>query len=105
MDDPNLQDLQKQTFVLLLIIVATLALTLLYVLLVWLLEELFYLDEFWWLPSALILLTCYLGYKLYRADNFRPGTYVFIGGLILAANSFIVWPQSPLPSLKSMSWS
>ena len=46
MDDPNLQDLQKQTFVLLLIVVAALALTLLYVLLVWLREELFYYNEY-----------------------------------------------------------
>jgi signal transduction histidine kinase len=95
MDDPNLQDLQKQTFVLLLIVVAGLALTLLYILLVWLREALFYYDQYWWLPSALILLTCYLGYKLYRADKFRLGTHVFIGGLILAANSFIVWPTAP----------
>jgi signal transduction histidine kinase len=92
MQDTDLQDLQKDTFVIVIVLVVALALTFAYVMLVraYLFDE---NDFLWWLPSVLTLATCGFSYKLYKGDRFRRGTYVFIGGLILSITSFMLWPH------------
>lgn len=94
MEDTNLQELQKETFVTVVVLVAILALTLLYILLLLLREDLFDLRAYWWLPSGLFLLSSSISYKLYLNDRFRLATYVFIGGLIVSANSFFMWTEA-----------
>ncbi len=103
MQDTDLQDLQKDTFVVVLVLVAALALILFYVML---LAQSFATrsDEaayrFWWLPSTLAFVVCLLSYQIYKQNHFRRATYVFIGGLILTVVSFILWPNSEFSQLQ-----
>ena len=103
MQDTDLQDLQKDTFVVVLVLVAALALILFYVIL---LAQSFATrsDEaayrFWWLPSTLAFVVCLLSYQIYKQNHFRRATYVFIGGLILTVVSFILWPNSEFSQLQ-----
>lgn len=94
MRDSNLQEIQKETFFTILIVMTIVGATLLYILLLGLQDGLFDLDAYWWLPSSLVLLTCAISYKLYKRDYFRPAAYIFIGGLIISVNSFALWPNS-----------
>ncbi len=95
MQDDNLQDLQEHTFVIVVAVTVGLAISLLYILLAVLEEELFQLGNFWWLPPVLILLTCYFSYILYKKDRYQLGAYVFIGGLVISTTSFFFWPYTP----------
>jgi signal transduction histidine kinase len=103
MQDADLQELQKDTFVVVVILVATLALTLFYILLVmyWLVgpsNRSSY--QYWWLPSTLAVATCLISFRLYKGNRFRQGTYVLIGGLTLAIVSFMFWPDSRFSELQ-----
>ncbi len=97
MQDSDLQELQKDTFVVVVVLVAVLALVLFYVLL---LAQSFAGSnaqaayQYWWLPSTLAGLVCIVSFKLYKDNRFRQATYVFIGGLILTVVSFMLWPNS-----------
>jgi signal transduction histidine kinase len=93
MQDSDLQELQKDTFDILVILVGIYGFILLYIMLIktYVLGQLITL---WWLPSALIFATCFFSYKLRRIGLFRRGTYVFIGGLIVAVISFLFLPGS-----------
>ncbi len=96
MQDSDLQELQKDTFVVVLILVAILGILLFYIRLLLFVDTVpfhFQLESLWWMPPVLILLTCYFSYKLHKKDKFRWGTYLFIGGLILAVNSLMVGPN------------
>src|SRR6185503_6637647 len=103
MQDTDLQDLQKDTFVVVLVLVAALALILFYVML---LAQSFAprsneaTYQFWWLPSTLAFVVCLLSYQIYKQNHFRRATYVFIGGLILTVVSFILWPNSEFSQLQ-----
>jgi signal transduction histidine kinase len=103
MQDADLQELQKDTFVVVVILVATLALILFYILLVmyWLVgpsNRSSY--QYWWLPSTLAVATCLISFRLYKGNRFRQGTYVLIGGLTLAIVSFMFWPDSRFSELQ-----
>ncbi|MBI1880054.1 MAG: HAMP domain-containing histidine kinase, partial [Chloroflexi bacterium] len=95
--DTDLQELQKDTFVVVLVLVIVLALILFYVML---LAQSFAVPaaqadyRFWWLPSTLACLVCYFSFRLYKANHFRPATYVFVGGLTLTVLSFTLWSNS-----------
>ncbi len=92
MQESDLQELQKEPFVIILALVTVIALSLAYVILV---REDFEqkIQLILWLPSGLMLATCAYSYNLYRKDQFRGGTYVFIGGLIIAITTFMLWPD------------
>jgi signal transduction histidine kinase len=94
MKDSDLEELQKETFVTIVFLVAALALILFFVLLTARQETLLDPLSFQWTPSTLALLTCYFSFKLHRASKFRYATYIFIGGLILSIISFMLWPNS-----------
>ncbi|MCK6624724.1 MAG: HAMP domain-containing histidine kinase [Anaerolineae bacterium] len=102
MRDADLQELQKDTFTVVIFLVATLALILFYVML---LAQSFAAPanqgdyRFWWLPSTMTAVVCLLSYKLYHDDHFRWATYVFVGGLVLIVLSFMLWPQGDFSTL------
>ncbi len=103
MQDADLQELQKDTFVVVVILIATLALILFYILLVmyWLTSPSSKpIYQYWWLPSTLAVATCLMSFRLYKRNRFRQGTYVFIGGLTLAVVSFMLWPNSRFNQLQ-----
>ena len=88
MQESDLQELQKETFVIIVIITVFLASTLGYAML--------YADVYrllWCIPTFIALGTCLLSYQLYKKDHFRQATYVYIGGCIVAIVSFVFWPQ------------
>lgn len=97
MQETDLQDLQKDTFVVVVVLVAALALILFYGML---LAQSFVTPtnlgtyRWWWLPSTLIGLICVVSFKLYKDNHFRQATYVFVWGLVLAVSSFMLWPDS-----------
>ena len=102
MQDTELQELQKDTFVVVVILVAVLAFIFFYVELAgYLLEAFEDSVRFWWLPSVLGVLTCALSYYLYRQDRFRTATHVFVGGLTLAVVSFIIPSRSQFSSMQA----
>lgn len=99
MQDSDLQELQKDTFVIIIALVIILGFILFYTTLV----RTFVFghhNTFWWLPSVLIFATCFYSYKLYRNDRFRRGTYFFIGGLTLFIVSFMITPSTQFPQLE-----
>ena len=99
MQDTDLQELQKDTFVIIIALVITLSLILFYVTLI----KTFVFNHYnglWWLPSTLSLATCYYSYKLYRRNHFRWGSYVLTDGLTLAIVSFLVAPSTQFPQLE-----
>jgi len=93
MQDTYLRDLQKETFSVLIVLAAVIAVVqLLVVTAIW---RSAMLTEFsLWLPSASVLLSCFLSYRFNKVDRFRRATYTFIGGLTLAAISFMLWPET-----------
>ena len=99
MEDSDLQELQKDTFVIIIALVIILGFILFYLSLI---KTLVFGHNgiLWWIPSALILITCFYSYKLYRNDHFRPGTYVFVGGLTLFVVSFMIAPTTEFPQLE-----
>lgn len=103
MRDADLQELQKDTFAVVIFLVAALALILFYVMLVaqsfatTAEQETFH---FWWLPSTLTAGVCIFSYKLYHDNHFRWATYVFVGGLILTVLSFMLWPNTEFNTLQ-----
>ena len=103
MRDTDLQELQKDTFTIVVFLVAALALILFYVML---LAQSFASPadqaayRFWWLPSALAAIVCILSFRLYQDDYFRQATYVFVGGLTLTVLSFMLWPDSSFNNLQ-----
>jgi len=88
MQDSDLQELQKDTFDILVLLVGIYGFILLYITMIktYVLD---YLIPFWWLPSALIFATCLYSYKFRKRGQFRRGAYIFIGGLIIAVISFM----------------
>lgn len=103
MQDSDLQELQKDSFVVVVGLVVVLALVLFYVML---LQHSFAVPadqinyRFWWLPSALATLSCAFSYKLYKSNQFRRGTYLFVSGLTLTVLSFMLWPHSSFNNLQ-----
>lgn len=103
MQDAELQELQKDTFVVVVGLVIASALILFYVML---LASSFATPadqenyRFWWLPSTLAGLLCLFSFRLYKANYFRPATYIFVGGLTLTVLSFILWPNSTFNHLQ-----
>ncbi|HXW01481.1 MAG TPA: histidine kinase dimerization/phospho-acceptor domain-containing protein, partial [Anaerolineae bacterium] len=103
MQDTDLQDLQKDTFVVVVFLVAALSLVLFYIML---LAQSFATRgneaayQFWWLPSTLAFAICLFSYQIYKHKHFRPATYVFIGGLTMAVVSFLLWPNSEFSQLQ-----
>lgn len=95
MRDSELQELQKETFLIVVILVGFLALTLAYInlLTISLIEPFYLIYLAKWMPSAVALITCGYSYWLYKRDHFRLGTYIFIGGLIISVTSFMLWPN------------
>ena len=88
MQESDLQELQKETFVVVVAITMLLAITLAYAML--------YVDVYrllWWVPSLVALGACLISIRLYKNDRFRQATYVFIGGCIISIISFVFWPQ------------
>jgi signal transduction histidine kinase len=103
MDEADLQELQKDTFVVVVFIVGVLAATLFYILLVaqWPTVTNDPVDyQYWWLPPLLALGTCLVSYRAYKRNRFRPGTYLFVGGLTLTVVSFMFWPNSQFNQLQ-----
>jgi signal transduction histidine kinase len=102
MQDTDLQDLQKDTFIVVIVLVAALALILFYVML---LAQSFATAasradfHLWWLPSTLAGLVCLLSYH-YRQTYFRLATYIFVAGLTLTVVSFMLWPASEFNRLQ-----
>jgi len=99
MEDSDLQELQKDTFVIIIALVIVLGFILFYLSLI----KTFvfgYHNTWWWIPSVLILVTCFYSYKLYRNDRFRSGTYIFVGGLTLFIVSFMIAPSTQFPQLE-----
>ncbi len=90
MEDTELQELQKDTFIIVLFLVAALGTAFFSVRLI---NYTPYHEStnLWWLPSALVFLTCFASYRLYQYGRFRPATYLFIGGLTLTVVSFMTW--------------
>jgi len=91
MQDSDIQELQKETFVVINFLMVAIAIGLGYFMLVKTQFNNVY-SIIWWLPSVLIILTCVFSYRLYKIDKFRVSTCVFIGGLILSVVSFLAWP-------------
>jgi signal transduction histidine kinase len=92
MQDSDLQELQKDTFDMVLVLVAIYALVLLYVLLI----KTYIFNQpnpFWWLPSTLLFATCFHCSNI-RQRHFRRSTTIFIAGLIIAVLSFMLLPDS-----------
>ena len=88
MQESDLQELQKETFVVIVIITVFLAAVLGYAML--------YADVYrllWWTPTFIAFGACLLGFQLYKKDRFRLATYVYIYGCIVAIVSFVFWPQ------------
>lgn len=99
MEDSDLQELQKDTFVIIIALVIVLGFILFYFSVI----ETFVFghnNPLWWIPSVLIFATCFYSYKLYRNDRFRAGTYVFAGGLTLFVVSFMIAPNTQFPQLE-----
>ncbi len=97
MQDADLQELQKDTFSIVVVLVGALALTLFYLMVViqWNTAADSPADyRYWWLPSTIALLACFFSYKLYKQNRFRQATYIFIGGLVLTVISFMLWPSA-----------
>jgi signal transduction histidine kinase len=93
MRDSDLQELQKDTFDILVLLVGIYGFILLYTMMI----KTYVLDHLiphWWLPSAIIFVTCIYSYKLRKRNQYRRGSYVFIGGLIVAVISFIFLSRS-----------
>lgn len=88
----DLEELQKDTFKVILILTGALSIVLFYgtvgITYVITNDTTFY----WWLPCLLLFIICYTSYHLQQRVNFRLATYVFISGLILTVDSFILWP-------------
>jgi signal transduction histidine kinase len=100
MQDTDLQELQKDTFVIVILLLSVANLILFYIMLVK--SALFNEpNPVWWLPSLLIVLSCILSYKFYRKDQFRRATYFLVDGLTLSVLSFILWPNSQFPYLQA----
>ena len=99
MQDSDLQELQKDTFVIIIALVIILGFILFQLSLIKILVF-GYNNALWWVPSVLVLATCFYSYKLYRNDRFRPGSYVFVGGLTLFLVSFMVAPSTQFPQLE-----
>jgi signal transduction histidine kinase len=93
MHDTYLRDLQKETFSVFVVLAAIIAvLQLGVVAVIW--RQAMLTEFSLWLPSAFVLLACFLGYRFNKVDRFRRATYIFVGGLTLAVISFILWPET-----------
>jgi len=93
MQDTYLRDLQKETFSVFVVLAAVIAVVqLVVVTVIW---RGVMLTEFsLWLPSLLVLSSCFLSYRFNKVERFRRATYIFIGGLTLAVISFMLWPET-----------
>lgn len=100
MQDTDLQELQKDTYVIIVALVIVLSLILFYVTLIktYVFHQ---ANALWWIPSLLSLTSCFFSYKLYRRDRFGPGAYVLAGGLTLAVVSFLIAPSTQLSQLET----
>lgn len=97
MQETDLQELQKDTFSIVVVLVTVLALVLFYLMMVaqWSTPTDDPVDyRYWWLPSTIALAASLYGYKLHKQNHFRQATYIFIGGLALTVISFMLWPSS-----------
>lgn len=106
MQDADLQELQKDTFSIVVVLVGALALTLFYLMMVaqWSTATNNSADyQYWWLPSTIALAACFFSYKLYKQDHFRQATYIFIVGLVLTVISFMLWPSSQFSQVPAYS--
>lgn len=93
MQDTDIQELQRETFFVIALIIGAVAVALAYIMLV--VSQVYgYYYWVWWLPPAGILLTLYLSGRSYRRNQFRLSTYILVGGLILAVSTFMIWPDA-----------
>ncbi len=93
MQDTYLRDLQKETFSVFVALAALVAvLQLIIVAVIW--RDTLLTNISLWLPSAFVLLSGLLSYRLNKVDYFREATYVFVAGLTLAVISFMLWPET-----------
>src|SRR5262245_19072131 len=100
MQDTDLQELQKDTFIIVILLTSIANLMLFYVMLV--LTALFSVDNpIWWLPSLLILLSCIVSYNVHKRGQFRRATYILVDGLTLSVISFMFWPNAQFPHLEA----
>ena len=88
MQESDLQELQKETFVIVVAITVFLATALAYAMLY---EEVYQL--LWWIPSLIAVGACLISIRLYKKNHFRLATYVYVAGCIIAIVSFVFWPQ------------
>lgn len=105
MEEADLQELQKDTFSLVVILVGALALALFYLMMVaqWSIANSSADYQYWWLPSTIALIACFSSYRLYKREHFRQATYIFIVGLALTVISFMLWPGSQLSQVPAYS--
>jgi signal transduction histidine kinase len=101
MDDTELQELQKDTFVAVVILIAVLDAVFFYIVLITFLYDPKNAEPFWWLPATLTFLSCLFSYKLYKNNRFRLGTHLFVGGLMLAVISFATWSLAQFGSVQA----
>lgn len=101
MEDPNIQDLQEDTFVVVIALVAILAAGFFYIVLIAFLTSPKTMTPFWWLPASLALFSSAAGYHLYQWHRFRLGTRVFIVGLMLAVISFATWSMAQFAAIEA----
>jgi signal transduction histidine kinase len=101
MDDTELQELQKDTFVVVVFLIAILDAVFFYIVLITFLYDPKHAEPFWWLPATLTFLTCLFSYKLYKNNRFRLGTHLFVGGLMLAVISFATWSLAQFGSVQA----
>lgn len=89
MHDSDLQELQKDSFNIVIVLTAIYGLILFYTVLI----QTYALAQnipYWWLSPSLILLTCFLCYNSSKRNYFRRSTYGFIGGLVIAVIAFML---------------
>lgn len=92
LDDSELQELQKETFLFTNIIIGALAgIYLVFFALFHTSRAQFF--PYWWLPPGLAIATSFVAHQFYTHNKFRPATYIFIGGLTLTVVSLMFWPH------------
>jgi signal transduction histidine kinase len=89
-NDSDLQELQKETFVVVDVLVGFLA-TAYVLLLLMSTSSVFTLRSLWWIPAGLAAVTSFGAFALYRRNKFRLATYVFVAGLAVAVVSWMVY--------------
>jgi len=93
MNDSELQELQKDTFTIVVALIIALAAMLAYAVLA-IASTLPHTTIWWWLPPILGTIVSVASYQIYKSGHFRPATIIFISGLIVTVISFMMWPPA-----------